>query len=374
MTTASLPKSTRAAVMHAFNSDLVVEDVPLPSALEPGAVLIQTEAATLCGSDIHQWKDEVAHTVLPVILGHEMTGTVLALGEGADTDSLGKPVKVGDRLIWSSPSCGKCYICTMLEEPVMCPNRLFGSRQRTTEPPYAIGGLSQYIYVPGRSSRIAIDRSARAAWVSAASCAGKTVVRAFERAGGITPGQSVVVLGCGPLGLFGTALAAASGAGSVIVTGAPAHRLNVARRLGATETIDITEVSDAERRIEKVRALTGGRGAEVLLDFAGGPGVFREMLHMAAIQARCVSVGSVTGGPFPVENRLITSKELTIIGSRSAELGYHLKALQFMQRSADLFDWDAMFDAPCGLDGAGEAIRAMAELRAVKPVIAPSDF
>jgi len=130
MTVFSLPKSTRAAVLHAIGGDFLVEDVPLPSKLEPGAVLVRTEVATLCGSDIHIWKGEVAQTVLPVILGHEMVGTVAALGEGADRDSLGKPLAVGDRLIWASPSCGMCYECTVLEEPVMCPNRLFGSRQR----------------------------------------------------------------------------------------------------------------------------------------------------------------------------------------------------------------------------------------------------
>ena len=369
MTVFSLPKSTRAAVLHAIGGDFLVEDVPLPSKLEPGAVLVRTEVATLCGSDIHIWKGEVAQTVLPVILGHEMVGTVAALGEGADRDSLGEPLAVGDRLIWASPSCGMCYECTVLEEPVMCPNRLFGSRQRVDQPPYAIGALSEYIYVPPASKRLGIDRSAPPEWASAASCAGKTVLRAFERAGGVRPGQSVIILGCGPLGLFGTALAAASGAEPIIVSGAPAHRLAVARRLGATDMIDIEALNDAEARIAAVRARTGGRGAEVVFDFAGGPGVFRESLHMAAIQGRCVSVGSVTGPAHPVENRVITSKELTIIGSRSAEIGFHWKAIQFMQATAGRFDWDAMFDAPCGLGGVTEAARAMADLRAVKPVV-----
>lgn len=371
MVRGSLPRSTRAAVLYGFNEDFRIQDVPLPEKLEPGALLVRTEVATLCGSDVHQWKGEVAHTVLPVILGHEMVGTIVAMGPDAEQDSLGQPVRVGDRVIWASPSCGRCYECTILEEPVMCPNRLFGSRQRANEPPYAIGGLSEYIYVPPRSQRLRVDRSVPAAWASAAGCAGKTVVRAFERAGGVRPGQSVVVLGCGPLGLFSTALAAAAGGGPIIVTGTPAQRLKAATRLGATHTLDITEITDAEERIAQVRAMTGGRGADVVFDMAGGPGVFREMLHVAAIQGRCVSVGSVTGGPHPAENRLITVKELTVIGSRSAEIGYHYKALYFMHETAGRFDWDAMFDSPRDLEGASAAIREMAELRTIKPVITP---
>src|SRR5262245_18144496 len=130
MANASLPRTSRAAELTGFNQDFEVRDVPLAAQLEPGPMLVRTEAATLCGSDIHQWQGEVAHTVLPVILGHEMTGTVVAQWADAVLDSLGSPVSVGDRVIWASPSCGRCYECTILEEPVMCPNRLFGSRQR----------------------------------------------------------------------------------------------------------------------------------------------------------------------------------------------------------------------------------------------------
>ena len=100
----TIPKTSRAACVVAFQKPVEIREVPIPETLEPGAVLVQIEAASICGSDVHLWQGELGaggRLHLPIILGHEMMGRVACLGPGVTHDSTGQPLAEGDRIVWT---------------------------------------------------------------------------------------------------------------------------------------------------------------------------------------------------------------------------------------------------------------------------------
>lgn len=371
----TIPTSTRAAVLTRHGEPLELQELPLPRELEPGAVLVRITCATLCGTDIEIWSGRMTFPgMLPMVLGHEMVGEVIAVGAGATggggpVDALGEPIRVGDRLGWSESVCGACYGCTVLRQPVACANHGYGFLQRSDVPPYATAGLAEVAYVTPGAQKLRLPDDVPDTWASAAGCAAKTVLRAFDRAGGVRPGSTVVVQGSGALGLFATAVASISGAARVITVGAPASRLTLAGRFGATDTIDIAGGSEAT--IARVHELTGGRGADLVLDFAGAPSVGPEAIAMAAQRGTVAIVGSTgpTGDPIPLS--AIMGKELTVVGSLNGDVSDYARSIEFFRSFAARFPWDDLFSAPCGLEEAGARIATMHRLGEVKAVIDP---
>jgi threonine dehydrogenase-like Zn-dependent dehydrogenase len=206
-------------------------------------------------------------------------------------------------------------------------------------------------------------------WAAAAGCSLKTVIRGFRRAGGVRAGQSVVIQGSGALGLFGTALAVVSGADPVVTIGGPAARLEIAKVFRATATIDIGEVREPAARVELIRELTGGRGADLVCDFAGGRTSTAEAVEMCARHGRHLVVGQVSPTDVPVAPHLIMTRELTIFGTSSGDAGDHYEALRFLERHAGSFDWDRIFTQPYPLSRVDLAMRAMADMSVVKAVV-----
>ncbi|TYB41754.1 zinc-binding dehydrogenase [Actinomadura chibensis] len=364
------PTATRAAVLREHGAELSLEELPLPPECEPGAALVRVDCATLCATDVHLWSGAMSFPeMLPIVLGHETMGTVQAVGPGT-RDALGREVKVGDRIGWSESVCGHCYGCTVLRNPVACAERGYGFLLRADRFPYATGGLAEYNYVTPGALKLVLPDDVKDTWAASAGCAVKTVLHAFDRAGGVRPGSAVAVQGAGALGLVATAVASVSGAGTVITIGAPDDRLELARRYGADVTIGLD--GDADSRVAAVMDATQGRGADLVLDLAGAPGVGAEAIGMAAFGASFVIVGST--GPRPEQLALgaIMGKELNVRGSLNGDVGDLHRAVEFLRTFQDRFAWDDLFGAPDGLGAASGALGSMSRLEQVKAVIHPN--
>src|SRR5215467_2580875 len=118
-----IPVVSKAAVVRCFKAPIEIEEVPIPYDLEAGAILVRTEMCSICGTDVHLWQGSLSAKVeLPVILGHEMVGRIVAMGAGATCDSVGQPLRIGDRITWTHTSCGSCFFCTVAQEPSLCAN------------------------------------------------------------------------------------------------------------------------------------------------------------------------------------------------------------------------------------------------------------
>lgn len=364
-----LPSSTPAAVLTAHGEPLELTDLPLPRTIEPGAALVRITSATLCGTDVELWSGKMGLPgMLPIVLGHEMVGEVVAAGERT-LDALGRAVPVGARIGWSESTCGACYGCSVLRQPVACSDRGYGFRQRADVPPYATAGLSRYAYVLPNAAKLLLPETIPDSWAAMAGCAAKTVLRAFDRAGGVRPGSRVAVQGSGALGLFATAAARIAGAGTVLTVGGGTGRLALAREFGAEYTVDIDGGSAAI--VEQVRELTGGHGADLVLDFAGAPSVGVEAVGMAAQRGRIVVVGSTGPDASALPLGTVMGKELELLGSLNGDIADYHHAIEFFGSFAGRMPWDRLFGEPVGLADASERISAMHRLDEVKAVIDP---
>lgn len=366
-----LPETSRAAVLVTPGQPLELQEVPLPESLEHGAVLVKNVAATICGTDVHHWMGEAGERApLPRILGHEMVGRVVALGEGVTTDSIGTPLAEGDRIIWTHAWCGQCYECVVEHEPTNCtgPSRSYMTRP-TTEFPYLTGGFSEYCYVFPRSGRIKVPDSVSDTVASAASCALRTVVHGFDRVGQVDDRHTVVIQGSGPLGLFAVARAIRTGVRQVIVVGAPADRLAIARRWGAHATIDIAQASDSAQRIAQVRELTGGRGADVVIEVSGGRTAFLEGMEMLRRGGRYLVIGQLHPDAVPFHPRDIILKRATIVGTGSASVEHYYRALRFLDENRDNFAWEDMISGRYRLDEINTALERARGFEEVKAAI-----
>lgn len=361
-----VPGVTRAAVLHEFGAPLVIEEIPLPGELEPGALLVEVVASTLCGTDVHAaWGELSLPVELPVILGHEMVGRVIQMGSGADVDSVGQPLRVGDRVIWAHAFCGQCASCTS-KMPAVCSNSVRYGFQSPRRFPYAAGGHAAHCYVFPRSGRVKVPDVVPDSWASMAACALRTVVNAVRRAGPIDATSRVVVQGCGPLGVLATGMLRVGGAGQVITIGGPDERRAIASEFGADDTIGLE--GDGDERVAQIRDRTGG-GPDVVFDFTGNPPAFAEGVAMLRTGGRYVVVGQLGTGTVAFPPGAITTKNLTVQGVMSADIEHYHGGLKFLERHHDTLPFDRVISNRYALDDINTAMARMKSMSEMKPLI-----
>jgi threonine dehydrogenase-like Zn-dependent dehydrogenase len=368
-----------AAVINEPLKPLELRRVTIPE-LEPKSVLIKVDAATLCGTDAHRWQGHmgedgnadmpfISATVPPFIPGHETTGTIVDM-RGALTDILGEPLKNGDRIITSYPHCGECYYCRVARQTTLCANCISFGHSRADKFPYLLGGCAEYHYFPPKGSFIKIPPEVPAPLAASAACALRTVMHGFEQLGGIASHETVLVQGCGPLGLYSTAVARDRGARRILVIGAPESRLQVAREWGADEVLNIDKIKDHEKRVEWVRDQTSGRGPDIVFQCANSHAI-PEGLRMIRPGGRFVNIG-VTGGPALNIPPMMFFRGVRMSCVVMAEARHFYQAIEFLATRRKHFPFEKIISGTYTLDKTTEALKAMAEFREVKPLILPT--
>ena len=370
---ASLPKKSRAAVLKAPREEVEIREIEiLPP--EPGAIVAQVEAATICGTDVHMWQGDL-QPEWPVGMGHEMVGRVAALGEGVERDSSDEPLRIGDRIVWAYPWCGKCYYCTIARQPSLCPYARMNGWRSAEKYPYLCGGFADYCYILPQCRPVKVPDEVESAVASSATCALRTVVHGFERLhayGGFGVQPSVVILGTGPVGLYALAMSIVSGAGLTISIGAPERRIELAQRWGATHAINLDERKDPRERIEMVKQWTNGRGADLVIEAAGPAAAFQEGLEMVRRGGRFLVIGQASGKPIEFSPRRINTGMLEIIGVISAHVTHFYHAIQFLKNNRHRFSFQDMISNQYPLSQVTTALESMEALREIKPAIIPS--
>lgn len=378
---------SRAAVLTQFNAPLELREFPVPSEVEPGAAVVRTEMAGICGTDVHLWKGQLPLN-LPVILGHETVGWLVTLGAGLDRDWTGEPLEIGDRVTWSSTvSCGHCFYCAEKRQPTRCPERrAYGIGYSVREPPSLWGGYADYHYLRPRTHLFKLPAELSTDTVIGAGCALVTAIHGVERicreqasgrAGGMPElptlhRDSVVVQGAGPVAISCAAVVRNAGAGQVILIGGPGHRLAVARQFGVDGTIDLEETPSPAERIEKVLQLTRGYGADVVIECVGSPTVVEEGMKMCRDGGKYLILGHYAdAGPVPFNPHLVTRKQLEVFGSWSSEPRHMQASLRFAQANQERFPFASLVSHRFPLERANEALDAMARWSSAKSAITP---
>ncbi len=363
----------RASVLEQFKTPLVLRTFEVPVQPEPGAILVRTEMAGICGTDVHLWKGELP-IALPVILGHETVGRIEALGDGVETDWTGQSLQVGDRITWSPGlTCGTCYYCAEKKIPTRCINRrAYGISQRCDYAPHFLGGYAEFHHLKPSSTifKLAADLPTEA--VIGAGCALNTAIHGIERTG-ISWQDVVVVQGAGPVGIAALAVAKTAGASRVIVIGAPRHRLEMAKRFGAHHVIDIEQVRTPQERLAAVRELTRGHGADVVLECVGIPSAVVEGMEMCRDGGKYLVLGHYCdAGTVAWNPHVVTRKQLSVFGSWSSEPRHMKMALDFLRATQKQFPFAEMVSHRFSLEHANEALAITASGQSTKSAIVPS--
>lgn len=296
----------RAAVWHAAG-DVRVQDVPIPTAPRPGEVIVAVDVATICASDLAEYRDgphvipvarphRLTGRTAPLTLGHEFVGHVTALGSAAVGVELGDRV-CGDACL----RCGTCFWCRRGDYHIC---EIGGSVGL-----HADGAFAEYVRVPDYTlHRVPDSVPDRAAAIVEPLSVG---MHALQR-GRFDVGESVVVVGFGMIGAAVTMIAAAGGAARVIVVEASPARAEAARSAGAT---DVLAPGDSLR--SDVRLLTGKRGADLVLDCTGRADVLPVAVELSRRGGRIVVCGIPHDASAVRADRLVYF-ERELIGS----LGY----------------------------------------------------
>jgi threonine dehydrogenase-like Zn-dependent dehydrogenase len=207
--------------------------------------------------------------------------------------------------------------------------------------------------------------------VIGAGCALITAIHGVERTG-IAWRDSVVVQGAGPVGIAALAVAKSAGAGQVIVIGGPRARLELARRFGADHTIDLDEWREPAARLERVREITGGYGADVVLECVGLPQAVVEGMELCRDGGKYLVLGHYCdAGTVAWNPHVVTRKQLQVSGSWSSEPRHLKQALEFLRANRERFPFHEMVSHRFSLEQANEALALTASWRSAKSVFVP---
>lgn len=351
-----------AAVMPAPLQPIELREFPEPD-LPVGGALLRTAMSEVCGTDVHLWHGRLSGVPYPIIPGHVTTGTLDKL-RGPLADVEGRPLREGDRLAFFDVhrTCGRCLACTAHRTPTRCPHRrVYGITDSATEGLF--GGWAQKVYLePGVVMAKLPDGVAFEDYIGG-GCGLLTSVHIIERAK-IVMGDTVVVQGAGAVGMCAAALAREAGAGQVIVIGGPDARLPLARTLGADHVISL-DLPPAEREAQ-VLALTGGLGADVVVEAAGSPRAFEEGVRLARNGGAYVIAGHYTntGDSTINAHEHINRKHLDIRGCWGSEAGHFLRMLRILDRYRGQIPFRDIGAKTYGLSQINDAL-AMAESMAI---------
>ena len=360
-----------AAVMSAPHKPIEVQDLPAAD-MEPGGILLETIFSEVCGTDVHLHHGHLAGVPYPIIPGHVSVGRVVETG-GAVTDIDGRPIGVDSIVTFLDvhETCHNCWYCLVAKASTRCPHRkVYGITYSAAEG--LLGGWSQNIYLKPKVKTIILPNTVPLERLIAAGCGLPTAIHAIERAA-IQLGDIVAVQGSGPVGLNAAILALLSGAGGVIVLGAPANRLAMAKAFGADEVISVGGTTAVER-VEKVRALTNGRGADVTIEATGAPSAVGEGMQMTRDGGRYVIVGQYTdAGEVTINPHLdINKKHLEIRGCWGSDFSHFYRMVNVLARHGDRVNWERMISRVYALNEMNAALEDVAAGRVVNAVVKPN--
>jgi len=358
-----------AMVLEKFNQPLALREFEIP-VLKPDQLLIKIDAAGVCGSDVHMWKGEDPRTPLPIVLGHEGIGTIVDMnGEKRTVNN--EPLQVGDRILWHrGVSCGKCYYCAVLNDPALCQNRkVYGINRSSAAAPFLNGCYSEYVILTAGSDIFKLDQHIDPALLVAASCSGSTVAHAYDI---LSPkyGDTVLVQGPGPLGLFAVAFAKRLGASKVIVIGGSENRLQICREFGADVILNRKEMSLDDRKAA-IFDHTYGRGVDIAIEAAGEPAAVHEGIKLVRSGGTYLTVGfSQPPGDCNIDFFLeVVRKNLRIQGVWVSSARHTEQAIKLVDQNREMFA--KMVTHRYKLTEANQALTAMHQRQALKAVLLP---
>ena len=293
---------------------LVDLPVPVPA---PEEVLIQVAACGICGSDVHGYDGSTGRRIPPLVMGHEAAGVIVSVGSAVQAFAPGERVTFD-----STISCGSCRFCR--EGAVnLCDRREVlgvscGDYRRN-------GAFAEYVAVP---ARIVYRLPDSLSFADAAMIEAVSVALHAVRLTAPEPGSTALVVGAGMIGLLMLQSLRAMGCGRIFVTDLDCGRLELAKKLGANEAIEANATTPSEESAERVRSLTNGHGADVVLEAVGTAATVRTAIASARKGATVTLVGNLAPEVLlPLQS--VVTRQLRLQGS-CASAGEYPQAIELM--------------------------------------------
>ena len=314
---AGIPATARVAMLTGPKT-IEVKEFPMPQ-VGDNDILVKVEGCGVCGTDVHEWKGD-PFGLAPVVLGHEGTGEIVALGKNIKCDTAGKPLKVGDKLVTSVISCGECGICRLHPGTTnLCDNQgIFGLISDSPNK-HLNGWFATHLLISGKGATYfeVNDLNLKERMLLELAC---VCVHALGRGNGtglLNFGSKVLIQGCGPVGLMMIAVLRAAGINHLIAVDGSASRLEMAKKLGVKTVINFREADTLEKRVAAVKAVTNGMGADFAYQCTGAPPAAADIYSYIRRGGGLCEMGFfVNNGECTINPHFaLCNKEINLVGS-----------------------------------------------------------
>ncbi len=366
-----MPDEGSAILFNGKGEKLEHKKYPVVEDLKEGEVLVEITLATVCGSDVHTW---LGHRPFPTpcILGHEMVGKILKLGDSIKEDFHGEPLKIGDRIVWSmTVGCKQddCFFC-MNNLPQKCIRLFKYGHEKSDVEPHFSGGFAKYIILKKNSDIFKIHDRLKDAEVAPLMCAGACVLNGLQLAK-FSKCKYLIVQGCGALGLYACAFGKKLGAEKVIAIDKTESRLDIAKQFGADYTIVL---KNREECIQKINEITESRGADYVVEVSGDPFAIELGIDMIRIGGKYVLLGAIyPDSNFTIDSSKVIRNSIQLIGLHNYGPENLGMALKLVLDTKTEYPYEKMVGPVFDFNGEGveKAFHALDTKKSIRPAIIP---
>ncbi len=333
-----IPKTAKVAMLTSPKR-IEVKEYPIP-ALQDNDILVKVEGCGVCGTDVHEWKGD-PFGIIPVTLGHEGTGEVIALGKNVKTDTSGKPIKVGDKIVTSVISCGECHVCR--NHPAntnLCDKQgVFGLIPHSDAQPLT-GWFASHLLIRGKGSTYFVvnDLDLKERMLLELACVCVHALKRANTTGLINFNSKVLVQGLGPVGLVMISVLRAAGVNHIIAIDGTPKRLEMAKKLGAKTVINFRELTTLEERVNKVKSVANGVGADFAFQCTGAPAAAKDIYEYIRRGGGLCEMGFfVNNGEYNVNPHFaMCNKEINLVGSWDYSADDYPTTMAFLRQAREM--------------------------------------
>ena len=317
-----------------------VKEFPIPEVLEDNDILVRVEGCGVCGTDVHEWKGD-PFGLIPVVLGHEGTGEVIALGKNVKFDTAGNPIKVGDKLVTSVISCGECQICR--NHPAntnLCDKQgVFGLIGHNDAQPLN-GWFATHLLIRAKGATYFVvnELDLKERMILELACVCVHALKRAQTTGLMNFNTKVLIQGLGPVGLVMISVLRAAGINHIIAVDGTPMRLEMAKKLGAKTVINFREHTTLDERVAIVKGVTSGMGADFAFQCTGAPPAAADIYSYIRRGGGLCEMGFfVNNGEYTVNPHFaMCNKEINLVGSWDYSADDYPTTVAFLKQAREM--------------------------------------
>ena len=358
---------SKTIIFNGKNKPFEEKTFELNQNISQDQVLVKITLSTVCGSDVHTWRGHRPFPT-PCVLGHEMVGKIVKLGNNVKEDFEGNNLNLGDRITWSmTVGCGNCFFCKN-NIPQKCINLFKYGHEHNDSLPFPSGGLSQYVVLKEKTAIFKIPDDLTDEEVSPLMCAGACVLNGLELAN-FSNCEFFVVQGCGALGMYACAFGKALGAKNIIAIDKIQSRLDSAKQFGA----DYTLLSDDNVSIiDEIEKITKGKKADYIIEVTGDPSIIELGIKSLRVGGKYILLGAFyPGSNFTIDSSEIIRNAIQIIGLHNYSPEYLGKSLKLVSKTKSKIPYNKLVGPIFDLSKSDveNAFNSLDEKKSIRPGI-----